>query len=77
MAKHFKDPDAIALIAKNVRSYRIEKGISMERLAMILGIEYSTIARLEYQQSNPSISLVYAIAKALDLEPYKLLLPQE
>jgi len=73
MAKHFKDPDAIERIAKNVRKYRTEKGISMERLAIILGIEYSTIARLEYQQSNPSISLVFAIAKALEIEPYLLL----
>lgn len=70
----FKDLEAIELIAKNVRHYRTEKGLSMEKLANIIGIEYSVIARLEHQKSNPSISVVYAIAKALEIEPYLLLM---
>jgi ribosome-binding protein aMBF1 (putative translation factor) len=69
MAKHYISPDAINLVAGNVRKYRTEKGISMETLADILGIEYSVIARLELKKSNPSISIVYAIAKALDIKP--------
>jgi len=74
VAKHIRDPDAIERIAKNVRRYRTEKQISMEKLALILGIEYTTIARLEYQQSNPSISLIFAIAKVLEIEPQLLLM---
>ena len=69
MAKHFIQSDAIALVADNVRKYRQLKGISMETLADLIGIEYSVIARLELKKSNPSISVVYAIAKALDIKP--------
>ncbi|WP_259068988.1 helix-turn-helix domain-containing protein [Mucilaginibacter sp. X4EP1] len=68
----FKDPEAIELIAKNVRFYRNQKGISMEDVADLIGIEYSVISRLELQKSNPSISVVYAIAKVLEIEPYLL-----
>ncbi|MES2265572.1 MAG: helix-turn-helix transcriptional regulator [Bacteroidota bacterium] len=69
MAKHFISPEAIDIVSRNVRKYRTEKGVSMETLADLIGIEYSVIARLETKKSNPSISVVYAIAKALDIKP--------
>ena len=72
MAKHLNEPAAIELVARNVRKYRQAKNISMETLADLIGIEYSVIARLELKKSNPSISLVYAIAKALEIPPTKL-----
>ena len=74
MAKHYRNPDAIKLVADNIRKYRMQKGISMETLADLIGIEYTVIARLELQQTNPSISVVYAIAKALEIEPNLLLI---
>ena len=74
MAKaHFKSEAAIELVAYNVRKYRQAKDMSMETLADLIGIEYSVIARLELKKSNPSISVIYAIAKALGIKPYKLL----
>lgn len=68
MAKHLNEPAAIELVANNVRKYRQSKNISMETLADLIGIEYSVIARLELKKSNPSVSLVYAIAKALEIK---------
>lgn len=74
MAKgHFKSEAAIELVAHNVRKYRQAKDISMETLADLIGIEYSVIARLELKKSNPSVSVIYAIAKALGIKPSKLL----
>lgn len=73
MAKHFISPEAIEVVSHNVRKYRTEKGISMETLADLLGVEYSVIARLETKKSNPSISIVYAIAKKLEIKPSLLL----
>ncbi|WP_158288484.1 helix-turn-helix domain-containing protein [Mucilaginibacter psychrotolerans] len=73
MAKHFISPEAIEIVSRNVRKYRTDKGVSMETLADLIGIEYTVIARLETKKSNPSISVVYAIAKALDISPSLLL----
>lgn len=73
MAKHFISPEAIELVSRNVRKYRRKKRISMETLADIIGVEYTVVARLELKKSNPSISIVYAIAKALDINPALLL----
>ncbi len=73
--ERYKEPLAIEIVAKNARKYRLEKGISMEKLAYTLGIEYTVISRLERGITNPSISLVYGIAKALDIEPHRMLMP--
>ena len=75
--QRYKELDAIEIVAKNARKYRLEKNVSMERLADILGIEYTVIARLERGKTNASISLIYGIAKALDIEPYLMLLPDK
>jgi transcriptional regulator with XRE-family HTH domain len=74
MAKHRIEPDAITIVARNVRKYRTLKNISMETLADLIDVEYSTIARLELKKSNPSISLLYSIAKALEIKPSLLLI---
>lgn len=74
--ERYKQPDAIEIVAKNARKYRLQKNVSMERLADILGIEYTVIARLERGKTNASISLVYGIAKALDIDPHLMLMPE-
>jgi DNA-binding XRE family transcriptional regulator len=73
--ERYKEPSAIDIVAKNARKYRLEKNISMERLADIMGIEYTVIARLERGKTNPSISLIYGVAKALSIEPHLMLMP--
>ena len=72
MAKHLNEPAAIELVARNVRKYRQANNMSMETLADLIGIEYSVIARLELKKSNPSISLIYAIAKNLHIKVAQL-----
>lgn len=68
-----RDISAIKLLAENVRKYRIEKGMSMEALANEAGIEYSQISRLERGLLNTSVSVIFAVAKALEISPTKLL----
>lgn len=75
--KRYIEPTVIKIVSKNARKYRIEKNLSIEKLADILGIEYTVISRLELGKTNVSISLVYGIAKALDIEPYLMLIPDE
>jgi transcriptional regulator with XRE-family HTH domain len=68
-----RDTSAINLLAINVRKYRIAKNISQEALANLAAIEYSQVSRIERGLLNTSISVVFALAKALEIEPGKLL----
>lgn len=68
-----RDISAINLLAINVRKHRIAKNISQETLANLAAIEYSQVSRIERGLLNTSISVVFALAKALEIEPGKLL----
>jgi transcriptional regulator with XRE-family HTH domain len=74
MAKaHIVEPKAIELLGDNVRKYRTKANISQTVLADIVGVTYSQIARIELGEINTSVSMIYLIAKALEIEPSKLL----
>jgi transcriptional regulator with XRE-family HTH domain len=68
-----RDILAISILASNIRKYRIAKNLSQEALANLAGIEYSQVSRIERGLLNTSISVVFALAKALEIEPSKLL----
>jgi transcriptional regulator with XRE-family HTH domain len=55
------------------RKHRIAQNLSQETLANIAGIEYSQISRLERCLLNTSISVNFAIAAALKINPQELL----
>jgi transcriptional regulator with XRE-family HTH domain len=74
MAKtHIVEPIAIELLANNVRKYRIKANMSQTTLANLVGVTYSQIARIELAEINTSVSMIYLIAKALEIEPDLLL----
>ena len=68
-----RDISAIKTLAKNVRRYRTDKNLSMEALANLAGIEYSQVSRIERGVINTSVSVIFAIAKALEIQPSALL----
>ncbi|MCO5948079.1 helix-turn-helix domain-containing protein [Mucilaginibacter flavidus] len=61
------------LLAKNVRKYRLLGDFSQEALANLSGIELSTVSRIERGLLNTSVSVIFALAKALDVAPSNLL----
>jgi transcriptional regulator with XRE-family HTH domain len=69
----FRDKSAIAILAKNVRKFRIDKDLTIEELANEAGIEYSQISRIERGLINTSVSVIFTIGKALDIKPSQLL----
>jgi len=74
MAKtHIVEPIAIELLATNVRKYRVKADMSQTTLANLVGVTYSQIARIELAEINTSVSMIYLIAKALEIEPDLLL----
>lgn len=71
--KHRRNEEGIQTLAKNIRKYRKEKGMTMQQLANELDVDYSQISRMERGIVNPNISIVFDIARVLEIEPYKLL----
>ena len=68
-----RDISAITILSSNVRKYRIAKNLSQEALANMAGIEYSQVSRLERGLLNTSVSVIFALARALEIAPSKLL----
>ena len=59
----------IAFLGQNLRKFRETKKLSMQQLADLADIEKSQIARIEIGKSDPRISTVLNIAKALEIDP--------
>jgi transcriptional regulator with XRE-family HTH domain len=71
--KHIVEQKAIDLLGYNVRKYRNNAKISQALLAELVGVDYSQIARIELGKINTSVSMIYLIAEALNIEPELLL----
>ena len=55
-------------IGNSIRQLRIKKGLSQEKLAELSDLNTSYIGQIERGEKNPSVDIVYSIAKALDTE---------
>ena len=56
-----------------IRSLRAEKNLSQYKMADIANIERSQVIGIEKGEINTTISTLFALAKALDIEPKELL----
>lgn len=63
----------INVFGKNVRNYRLELGLSQEKLAERCGLHRTYIGSIECFQRNVSLENIQKIASALGKEPYQLL----
>lgn len=69
--------DIINVFGKNVRNYRLELGLSQEKLAERCGLHRTYIGSIECFQRNVSLENIQKIANALGKEPYQLLINDE
>lgn len=68
-----RTPEAMQLIGTNLKKYRLERNLTQESLANLSGVDWSTISRIERGIVNTSISVIFALAEALEMKPYQLL----
>lgn len=61
-------------IKENIKNYRISQNLSQEKLSEIAGVSTDYISLIERGKRTPSIKRLCLIAKALGIEPYKLLM---
>jgi transcriptional regulator with XRE-family HTH domain len=65
--------DLRAILAWNVRRYRVSRKLSQEQLAFESDLDRTYISALERQIWNVSLSNIEKIALALNVPPWKLL----
>lgn len=59
--------------AKALKEYRTAKGISQEELAEICDLDRTYISLLERSKRNPSLEIVFCLAKGLGITPSALI----
>ncbi len=61
------DSKGLIAFSKQLKKLRREAGITQSQLAYEAGISLSQVARIETARINPTLSTVFAIARALDI----------
>lgn len=69
--------DMRALVGRNVRRIRQEKGLTQEAFAERSGFSQQYLSDLERGRRNPTVVTVYELAKALGVEYLRLLRPSK
>lgn len=78
LAAMAEDADLLALaehLAANLRFVRQRRGLTQGQLARLCGVPRSTIANLETGASNPTLSVLARLGRALQLSLEELLSP--
>lgn len=57
---------------QNLRNFRRRCGFSQARLAELCDVSTGTIGNIESGKKNPSLPLIFAIARAMNINAYKL-----
>jgi transcriptional regulator with XRE-family HTH domain len=60
------------IVAKNVRKFRVERGLTQEELAHLAGVNRNYIGMIERQENSPTVETLEQIAGALKIEPGRL-----
>lgn len=64
-------------IGRNLRAYRVARGLSQEAFAEILGVHRTYMGGIERGERNLTLRTVERIAARIDEDPLTLLRPQE
>jgi transcriptional regulator with XRE-family HTH domain len=65
--------DLAPTVGKNLRELRMQRGLSLERLAKASGVSRAMLGQVELGQSAPTINVLWKIARALGI-PFSALI---
>jgi transcriptional regulator with XRE-family HTH domain len=71
--KNVRNQPLINALGQRVRILRIQKKLSMERLAELSDIDYRQVSYIELGQTDASISTLSAICKGLEISLAELM----
>lgn len=63
------DKKGVEAFAKKFKEIRNKAGFTQTQLAFESGVSLSQIARIETGRINPTISTIFVIARAMEIEP--------
>jgi transcriptional regulator with XRE-family HTH domain len=69
---YLKEPIILLAIGSKLKELRKKKEMSQEDVAYKAGIAVSQVGRIERGKLNPSISTLFVISLALEIEPKEL-----
>lgn len=58
---------SIPPVGQRIREVRLQRGLTLRGLARAVGVSASLVSQIETGKSQPSVSTLYAITKALDI----------
>lgn len=67
------EQEYILLVCNNIKQLRIQKGIKQIDLASAVGIDDSSLRRIESGRTSPTLKTLIRIADALNVEVRELL----
>lgn len=73
----FASMDIVKVFGTNVKYYRQALGISQEAFAEKCGLHRTYISAIECYRRSISLENIQRIADALEIETYKLFIPQQ
>lgn len=71
-SKRRKDQQGLDHLAERLRTVRKQKLMTQEDLAGQSGISLSQVGRIERGEINPTVSTIFELARALDIEVSEL-----
>lgn len=63
------DEVGIKAFARRFKEIRKQAGYTQQQLAFESGINFSQIARIETGRTNPTVSTIFIIARAMEINP--------
>lgn len=69
--------EILVVFAKNVKKYRLEQGLSQEKLGFLCNLHRTYISDIETCKRSISLKNIELLANALKVEPYKLFINNE
>lgn len=67
------DKKLLSIVGRSIRAYRKQKGLTLEKLADLAGIDWGFLSRIETNSRAPSLPMLARISDALGVDPSDLL----
>lgn len=62
-------------LGKKIRAARCSLGISVEKFALMVGIDRNYLRDIEYGRANPTIDILIKIADGIGVHVWELMMP--
>lgn len=70
------EEELLKCVGKNIKRYRVQKGILQQDLAAMCNMEIPNMSRIENGRTNPTLKTLLRISTSLGVEMIDLLRPE-